>query len=84
MEPERKLSDLLNNQKFSDVSITYSKSSKWHCHRAILASGSRYFLDLFNHFPVGELDEVTIPEPLITTGDTRDQIEKVLKYIYNN
>ena len=41
-------------------------------------------MDVFNHFPVDELVEVSVPAPLIKKGDNVEQIDRILKYIYHN
>lgn len=53
-------------------------------HKAILASGSKYFQDVFAQFP--KIKEVIAPLPYNQKeeGSSDDQVSRILKYLYNN
>ena len=50
-DPESKLSDFLANEKLADVTlINPNTQATYRCHRVVVASGSRYLLDVFAKF----------------------------------
>lgn len=55
-------------------------------HRVIVASGSRYMLEVFMKHSVEELPTVRIPEPFNQKNELHsdDQVARILKYIYGN
>lgn len=68
-------------------------------HQAILASGSKYFLEQFVHYralpedKAKNLDPATfyveVPRPILTSQNqqshvSEENVNKILKYIYNN
>ena len=55
-------------------------------HRVIIASGSRYMLEIFMKYSVEELPRVKIPEPFSHKNKLHpeDQVGRILKYIYGN
>ena len=54
----------MNNGKLSDVTLIHpSTGAAYKAHRAVLAAGSRYLLDVFANFGPGVLDTVKVPEP---------------------
>lgn len=72
----------------SDVTLLAPKNKASHkCHRIIIASASKYMLDIFREYPVKELKTVGIPAPMTTisgNGASDDQIKRILKYVYSN
>lgn len=64
LDTESKLSDFLGNDKLTDVTlINPNTQASYKCHRVILASGSRYLLDVFAQFGPDVLKEVRCPKP---------------------
>jgi hypothetical protein len=58
-------------------------------HKAILASGSKYFIKIFVEFDSKILSEADIPRPIPTSQDPfakciDDYVNLILKYIYSN
>ena len=50
-DKEAKLSDFLSNDKLADVTlINPITKATYQCHRVVLASGSKYLLDVFAKF----------------------------------
>ena len=51
-----------------------------------MASGSRYFLELFSKYGPYELTTVKVPEPFNQAHEIvqTDQVSIILKYIYHN
>ena len=94
---EIKLSDFFGNANLSDIKIQNPDTlASKAVHKAILASGSQYFLSLFmkmeantvyrENFDKGAID---VPKPVKTaqnpSGACSDEIiNLILKYIYNN
>ena len=58
----------------------------YRTHRVIVASGSRYLLEVFMKHDVAELPTVTLPEPFNQKNELHsdDQCSRILKYIYAN
>jgi hypothetical protein len=53
-------------------------------HKVVLASGSKYFVEMFRRHP--HLKKVQAPLPAVQHHDrhTDDQVARILKYFYNN
>ena len=86
-QPERQMYDFFKNDSLSDVTLIHPVSGAlYKCHRAIVASGSRYMLEVFVKYGPDELPRVRVPEPyaqkLMVHSD--DQVSRILKYIYSN
>ena len=86
-QPERQIYDFFNNDSLSDVTLIHPVSGAvYKCHRAIVASGSRYMLEVFVKYSVADLPRVKVPQPysqkLMLHSD--DQVSRILKYIYSN
>ena len=61
-DKEAKLSDFLSNDKLADVTlINPITKATYKCHRVVLASGSKYLLDVFAKFGPDVLKEVKAP-----------------------
>lgn len=69
---------------FDIVLINPLNGAKYNVHKAILASGSKYFQDVFVQFP--KIKEVIAPLPYNQKeeGSSDDQVSRILKYLYNN
>ena len=54
-------------------------------HRVIVASGSRYLLELFSKYAPGDLDKIKVPQPFNQQHELHsdDQVSRILKYLYN-
>ena len=52
----------------------------------IVASGSRYMLEIFMKYSVEELPRVRVPCPFNQKNELHsdDQVSRILKYIYGN
>ena len=52
----------------------------------IVASGSRYMLEVFTKHSVKELPKVRVPEPFNQKNELHsdDQVSRILKYLYGN
>lgn len=71
----------------SDVTLIHPiTGALYKCHRAIVASGSRYMLEVFMKYGADELPRVRCPEPYdqVNTIHSDDQVSRILKYIYSN
>ena len=56
------MSDFLSNDKLADVTlINPITKATYKCHRVVLASGSKYLLDVFAKFGPDVLKEVKAP-----------------------
>lgn len=55
-------------------------------HRVIIASGSRYLLNLFKRYKPEELDKVKAPKGFNSRGENHsdDQVSRIMKYFYNS
>ena len=55
-------------------------------HRVIVASGSRYMLEVFTKHSVKDLPKVRCPKPFNQKNELHsdDQVSRILKYIYAN
>ena len=86
-QPERQLYDFFKNDSLSDVTLLHPVTgAQYKCHRAVVASGSRYMLEVFCKYGPADLPRVRVPEPyaqkLMLHSD--DQVSRILKYIYSN
>jgi len=65
---EREMFDFFKNDldgTLSDVTLTAPKTNAAHkCHRIIIASASKYMLDIFKEYKVKDLKSIGIPEPM--------------------
>jgi hypothetical protein len=50
----------------------------------ILASASKYFLEVFLTEDVSKITKFDAPKPIPVNGDADDALSKILKFIYNN
>ena len=52
----------------------------------VVASGSRYMLEVFTKHSVADLPRVRVPEPFNQKNELHsdDQVSRILKYIYGN
>jgi len=56
--------DFFKNDALSDVTLVHPVSGAlYKCHRVIVASGSRYMLEVFMKYGPSELPRVRVPEP---------------------
>lgn len=54
-------------------------------HKVVLASGSKYFLELFLTEDVSKIVQFEAPKPIPVNGEVMDDaVSKILKYFYNN
>eukprot|EP00347_Sterkiella_histriomuscorum_P004984 403358342 len=90
-EPKKKLthsniSDFLNNEVLSDVTVVNpTTGAKYKAHKMIIASGSKYFLELFISEDHSKITQFEIPQPIPVSGDHPDDVvSKILKYFYHN
>lgn len=86
-KPERQLYDFFKNDSLSDVTLIHPTSGAlYKTHRVIVASGSRYMLEVFMKHNVIDLPQVRIPEPFNQKNEMHsdDQVARILKYIYGN
>ena len=86
-DKEAKLSDFLSNDKLADVTlINPITKATYQCHRVVLASGSKYLLDVFAKFGPDVLKQVKAPQPFNQKSEIHsdDQVSRILKYLYNS
>ena len=79
--------DFFKTDSLSDVTLIHPISgAKYNCHRAIVASGSRYMLEVFGKYGPADLPRVRVPQPYDQTNllHSDDQVSRILKYIYSN
>ena len=54
-------------------------------HKVILASGSKYFLELFLTEDIAKIIQFEAPKPIPVNGEVMDDaVSKILKYFYFN
>lgn len=85
--PERQLYDFFKSDSLTDVTLVNPVTrATYRTHRVIVASGSRYLLEVFMKHDVAELPTVTLPEPFNQKNELHsdDQCSRILKYIYAN
>ena len=90
------LAEFFKNNVLHDISITNpnTKAEIVKAHKAILASGSTYFLEVFRTNPKDAdgketLTYIEVPKPVKTASQTSatvtdDHVLRIMKYIYNN
>lgn len=86
-KPERQLYDFFKNDALSDVTLVHPTSgASYKTHRVIVATGSRYLLEIFMKHSVEDLPTVRVPEPFNQKNEMHsdDQVSRILKYIYGN
>ena len=86
-KPERHLYDFFKNDSLSDVTLVHPTSGAvYKTHRVIVATGSRYMLEVFTKHSVEDLPTVRVPEPFNQKNELHsdDQVSRILKYIYGN
>ena len=80
--------DFFKTEALSDVTLMHPVTGALYpCHRAIVASGSRYMLEVFMKYGPADLPRVRVPEPYYQKNMPKhsdDQISRILKYIYAN
>lgn len=85
--PERQVYDFFKNESLTDVTLVHpTTGALYKAHRVILASGSRYMLEVFTKHSVKELPKVRVPEPFNQKNELHsdDQVSRILKYLYGN
>ena len=61
---ERQVYDFFKNESLTDVTLVHpTTGALYKAHRVIVASGSRYMLEVFTKHSVVELPKVRVPEP---------------------
>ena len=89
-DTEKCLSDLFNNLVLSDMSLVNpSSKGSTRIHKAIVASGSKYFLEVFRTSDMEVLTSIEVPKPIKTvsnsTGSCSDEnVNRILKFIYHD
>ena len=86
-QPERQIFDFFRNDSLADVTLINPISgASYKAHRVILASGSRYLLEVFAKHPVADMPTVKVPAPFNQKCEQHsdDQVSRILKYIYGN
>ena len=70
VDTEKTLSDFYRNDVLSDITLLNpTTKQETRAHKAILASGSKYFLEVFRTSAVDVLKSVEIPQPLKTSSN---------------
>ena len=100
LDQEKNLQDFFNTRTLADIELVNpSTESKKKIHKVILASGSKYFLEILrtaDERPAEEvkeekdkLNEIYCPKPIPTSFDAEgacsdENINRILKYLYYN
>jgi hypothetical protein len=81
-----KISDFFQSEALSDFTMCNPSTQANHkVHRVILASGSKYFLELFHNNKQEDVPKFNCPKPIQTSSSsTEDDIVRVLKYLYHS
>lgn len=80
------VSDFYQSGTLADITIVNPLTgAQYKAHKVILASGSRYFLEVFLHEDPVKLTQFEAPRPIPVNGDKMDDaVAKILKYFYYN
>lgn len=88
---EQLLSDLFSNPRLTDMSLNNPDThASVRVHKAVLASGSKYFLQVFCESAMDVLTAIEVPRPIGPTVDqprgtvSDEVVNRILKYIYHN
>ena len=84
---ERQMYDFFKSDALTDVTLIHPTTGAFYkAHRVIVASGSRYMLEVFTKHSVEDLPRVRVPEPFNQKNELHsdDQVSRILKYIYGN
>jgi hypothetical protein len=96
VDTETSMADFFKNNVLHDISLTNpnTKGEIVKAHKAILASGSTYFLEVFRTNPKDAdgketLTYIEVPKPVKTCSQTSttvidEHVLRILKFIYNN
>lgn len=85
--PERQIYDFFKNDCLADVTLIHpTTGALYRVHRVIIASGSRYMLEVFTKHTAKQLPRVKCPEPFNQKNELHsdDQVSRIIKYIYGN
>lgn len=86
-QPERQLYDFFRADQLTDVTLIHpTTGATYPVHRVIVASGSRYMLEVFSKHSVVDLPKIRVPEPFNQKNELHsdDQVSRIMKYIYGN
>jgi hypothetical protein len=80
------IQDFFQSEILSDIIIhNQATGANYKAHKVVLASCSKYFLEVFLREDVSKLTKFDAPKPVKVNGDMADDnFTKVLKYFYHN
>ena len=88
---ESSLADLFGNERLSDMSLRNpDTNASTRIHKAVLASGSKYFMQVFCQSNMEILKSVDVPRPINTdpakaqNAVSDEHVNKIVKYMYHN